>query len=225
MRRSTHSGTSQRGRLALLVALALGSVPAAAQPAPQKPPPSAPAKPPPAPAKPPPAPAKPPPAPAKPPPSAPAKPPGEAPKGDKDKPKEKDKGKEPQKAEFAAEVMILHATNSGKGIDERIGNMPELKKPPFSSYDSYALLSKTRLPLVKDDPKTTRLPNGRVLQTKLLEVLPNKETLRISASINQPRGKTFLPLLEVKAKVGQAFIVAGQSYKNGILVLVIRVVK
>jgi hypothetical protein len=29
----------------------------------------------------------------------------------------------------------------------------------------------------------------------------------------------------VKAKVGQAFIVAGQSYKNGILVLVIRVVK
>jgi hypothetical protein len=214
MRRSTHSGTSQRGRLALLVALALGSVPAAAQPAPQKPPASAPAKPPPAPA-------KPPPAPAKPPPSAPAKPPAD--KGDKDKPK--DKAKEPQKAEFAAEVMILHATNSGKGIDERIGNMPELKKPPFSSYDSYKLLSKTRLPLVKDDPKTTRLPNGRVLQTKLLEVLPNKETLRISASINQPRGKTFLPLLEVKAKVGQAFIVAGQSYKNGILVLVIRVVK
>ncbi len=159
---------------------------------------------------------------------APAKPPANAPKdGEKDKAKDKEKPKEkePQKAEFFAEVTVLHATNSGKGIDERIGNMPELKKPPFSSYDSYALLTKTRMPLVKDDPKTTRLPNGRVLQTKLLEVLPNKESLRISASINQPRGKTFLPLLEVKAKVGQSFIVAGQSYKNGILVLVIRVVK
>jgi hypothetical protein len=32
-------------------------------------------------------------------------------------------------------------------------------------------------------------------------------------------------LLEVKAKVGQAFIVAGQSYKGGILVLVVRVLK
>jgi hypothetical protein len=52
-----------------------------------------------------------------------------------------------------------------------------------------------------------------------------KHMLRISASINQPKGKDFLPLLEVKAKAGQAFIVAGQSYKKGILVLVIKVVK
>ncbi|HMJ11196.1 MAG TPA: hypothetical protein VK524_07295 [Polyangiaceae bacterium] len=125
--------------------------------------------------------------------------------------------------EVAAEVLILHATNSKKGVDERIGRMPELKKPPFSAYDSYELLSKNRLPL-KKEPQTLKLPNGRVLQTKLLDVLP-KDYLRISASINQPGGKDFLPLLEVKAKVGQAFIVAGQSYKNGILVLVIRVVK
>lgn len=137
------------------------------------------------------------------------------------KAKEKPKPAEPQ---YATEVLVLHATNSGKGIDPRVGDMAELKKPPFSSYDSYELVSKHNLPLVKDDPKTLELPNKRVLQTKLLEVLP-KEQLRISASINKPRGKTFLPLLEVKAKPGQTFIVAGQSYKDGILVLVIRVVK
>jgi hypothetical protein len=125
--------------------------------------------------------------------------------------------------DVAAEVLILHATNSKKGVDERIGKMPELKKPPFSAYDSYELLAKHRVAL-KKDPQTLKLPNGRVLQTRLLDVLPN-DYLRISASINQPGGKDFLPLLEVKAKVGQAFIVAGQSYKNGILVLVIRVVK
>jgi hypothetical protein len=126
--------------------------------------------------------------------------------------------------EFAAEVLVLHATNSKKGIDERIGKMPELKKPPFSAYDSYELLSKERISLKKDDPKTIKLPNGRVLQAKLLDILP-KDILRISASINQPGGKDFLPLLEVKARLGQAFIVAGQRYKSGILVLVIRVVK
>ena len=102
--------------------------------------------------------------------------------------------------------------------------MPELKKPPFSSYKSYELLQKVKLLLNKDEPKTLELPNKRVLQTKLIEVLP-EDVVRISASINQPGGKTFLPLLEVKAKVGQAFIVAGQSYKGGILVLVVRVLK
>jgi hypothetical protein len=151
---------------------------------------------------------------------------GKSPPAKVDKPKDP-KSRENKRAaepELGTEVMVLHATNSGKGIDSRIGNMPELKKPPFSSYDSYEFVSKTRLQLSKDD-KTMTLPNGRVLKTKLLEVMPDKQHLRISASINQPKGKTFLPLLEVKAKVGQTFIVAGQSYKGGILVLVIRVVK
>jgi hypothetical protein len=128
----------------------------------------------------------------------------------------------PAQRAFSAEVLVLHATNAKKGIDPRIGDMPELKKIPFSSYDSYELLQKVKLPLKKDEPKTFELPNGRVLQTKLVEVLPDG-SVRLSASINQPGGKTFLPLLEVKAKVGQAFIVAGQSYKGGILVLVVRV--
>jgi hypothetical protein len=128
----------------------------------------------------------------------------------------------PAAAEYATEVLVLHATNGDKGIDARIGDMPELKKPPFSSFSSYELLQKVKLPLKLDDPRTTDLPNGRVLQTKLLEVLPDN-SVRLTASISQPGGKTFLPLLEVKAKRGQQFIVAGQSYKGGILVLVIRV--
>lgn len=123
---------------------------------------------------------------------------------------------------FAAEVTVLYANNSHRGIDKRIGHMPELKRPPFSSYDSYELLSRTHMPIAKGQSRTLRLPNGRVLKTKLINVLP-RDFVRLSASINQPHGKTFLPLLEVKAKVGQAFIVAGQSYKSGILVLVIRV--
>lgn len=125
---------------------------------------------------------------------------------------------------FFAEVTVLHATNDKKGIDPRIGSMPQLAKPPFSSYDSYALLERTRVPLDRQSPRTLKLPNGRLLETRLLDVLA-KDTVRFSASINQPNGKEFLPLLEVKAKLGQAFIVAGQSYKQGILVLVIRAVR
>jgi hypothetical protein len=125
---------------------------------------------------------------------------------------------------YFAEILVLHATNEKKGIDRRIGDMKELTKPPFSSYDSYTLVDGAKLPLEKGAPKAFVLPNKRVLETKLVAIL-TRETVRLSASINQPGGKDFLPLLEVKAKLGQPFIVAGQSYKNGILVLVIRVIR
>ena len=125
---------------------------------------------------------------------------------------------------LSAEVLILHATNEKKGIDARIGKLPELGKAPFSNYDSYQVLDRARMPLQKDAPQDLKLPNGRTLQVGLLDE-PDHDSVRLSASINRPSGKEFLRLLEVKAHVGQAFIVAGQSYKKGILVLVIRVVK
>jgi hypothetical protein len=132
---------------------------------------------------------------------------------------------EPARApQHFAEILVLHATNAKKGIDRRIGDMPELTKPPFSSYDSYALVDRAKLPLERGVPKTLVLPNRRVLETKLVDVVSDG-AVRLTASINQPGGKEFLPLLEVKAKLGQPFIVAGQSYKSGILVLVIRVIR
>lgn len=130
----------------------------------------------------------------------------------------------PPGAEFHADVMVLHATNAKKGVDPRIGAMPELSKPPFSSYDSYELLDRQRLPLQRKSAHTLKLPNSRVLRTQLVDVLA-KDTIKLSASIDQPSGKEFLPLLEVKAKLGQPFIVAGQSHRQGILVLVIRAVR
>jgi len=133
-------------------------------------------------------------------------------------------GHPPAEQPLTAEVLILHATNEQKGIDPRIGKLPELGKSPFSNYDSYKVLDRARLPLKKDAPQHQKLPNGRTLQVRLLDEL-GPESVRMSASINRPNGKEFLPLLEVKAHVGQAFIVAGQSHKKGILVLVIRVVK
>jgi len=134
-------------------------------------------------------------------------------------------GEPPERAaKHFAEILVLHATNEKKGIDRRIGDMPELTRPPFSSYDSYSLLERAKLPLAKGVPKTLVLPNRRVLETKLVEIL-GPDAVRLSASINQPGGREFLPLLEVKAKLGEPFIVAGQSFKNGILVLVIRVVR
>jgi hypothetical protein len=45
----------------------------------------------------------------------------------------------------------------------------------------------------------------------------------VTASIQKPDGNTFLPLLEVNAKPGEPFFVAGQTYKGGTLVIGIKV--
>jgi len=120
------------------------------------------------------------------------------------------------------ELSVLHATHETPEIDARVADLTELTKPPFSAYQRYRLLERVKLPLVEKVPVVRRLPNGRMLRTELLG-RGSADTVRLVSSINQPGGGAFLPLLEVTARVGQRFIVAGQRYKTGILVLVLRI--
>ena len=80
------------------------------------------------------------------------------------------------------EIMVLHATQDPKGghIDPQVAKMPQLTQPPFSAYNSYALLDKKLLPaelLKTADPwkgKPTvpyTLVNGRVLQVTVIDQL------------------------------------------------------
>jgi len=129
---------------------------------------------------------------------------------------------------ISAEFVVLHATNDGKGIDPKIGKMPELSKPPFSSYNSYQLLDRSKQSFSKGNASKIKLPNDGVLMLSLKDIIvPAKkdEAKRyvISASIQKPGGNTFLPLLEVNAKAGETFFVAGQNYKGGVLVIGIKV--
>jgi hypothetical protein len=126
--------------------------------------------------------------------------------------------------ETVLEVLVLHGTHEARETDRRIGDMPELKQGPFANYSSYQLLTRSRMKLTKGGQHELRLPNGRLLQTRLEDVLADGSS-RVVARINRAKGSEFLPLLEVKARPGQAFIVAGQSYKRGVLVLVFKVVR
>ena len=68
-----------------------------------------------------------------------------------------------------AHIIVLHATNDGKGIDPSIGKLPQLKQPPFSSYDSYKLLAKKNLGLKVDEVAEASLPGDSKLKLKLLD--------------------------------------------------------
>lgn len=134
----------------------------------------------------------------------------------------------PAAASVNMEVIVLHATNDSTGIDPKIGKIPELSKPPFSSYNSYKLLDRPKIGVQKGKQTTVKLPNGRDMAVALKDILAPKkkdEVTRyvVSTSIQKPGGNTFLPLLEVNAKAGEWFFVAGQTYKGGILVVGIKV--
>lgn len=128
---------------------------------------------------------------------------------------------QPAATSAGAEIMVMHATQvPGPGsIDEKIGNMPQLKKPPFSSYNTYKLLDRTSLSLKKGEPGSYKLPNGRTMQVSLTDVKDSR--YYVSASISQPDGKAFLKLLEVAAAPNEPFFVAGQTYQGGSLVIAI----
>jgi hypothetical protein len=128
------------------------------------------------------------------------------------------------KAEAVVEVSVLHATHDKRDPDPRVGDVPELREGPFANYQSYELLSRAALPLSRGGKRQLKLPNGRLLEARLDTILADGSA-RLVASINRPDAKDFLPLLEVKARPGQSFIVAGQSYKRGILVLVFKVLR
>jgi hypothetical protein len=121
-----------------------------------------------------------------------------------------------------ADVMIMLATqvDGGSFIDPLIGTMPQLSKPPFSAYNSYRLLDRKTLPLEPGKAASYKLVNDRVLQVTYIEQTPDRRH-HVSAAINQPGGKAFLKLLEVKAAPNETFFVGGQSFKGGSLVLAI----
>jgi hypothetical protein len=121
-----------------------------------------------------------------------------------------------------ADVMIMLATqvDGGSFIDPLIGTMPQLTKPPFSAYNNYRLLDRKMLPLEPGKAATYKLVNDRVLQVTYIEQTPDRRH-HVSAAINQPGGKAFLKLLEVKAAPNETFFVGGQSFKGGSLVLAI----
>lgn len=133
---------------------------------------------------------------------------------------------QPATAPVRAEIIVLYATNEAKGsIDPKIGKMPQLEKPPFSAYNTYRLLDKSELQLEKGSSKDKKLADDSTLFVTLKDVQKSKTETKyvVSASIKKEEGKSVLPLLEVTAQAGEIFFVAGQKYKDGVLVIGIRV--
>lgn len=140
-----------------------------------------------------------------------------------------DKKREAAVAEVKAEIIVLHATNDGKGIDPAIGKIPELGEPPFSSYNSYKLIKRHEgIKLVKGEAKDIGLPDKGKLSLTFKDTAKGKkdgDPLRylLNAAIKKPDGNDFLPGMGVSALKGKYFFIAGQKHEKGILVVGIKI--
>ncbi len=125
-----------------------------------------------------------------------------------------------------AEVMVMHATNEGKGIDPGIGDLPELKKPPFSSYDTYKLLEKPKLTLKKGKEQETKLPNDYKLFLTFKDVLAKNtgDQFSVGARIRKPKDENDFVSVGFTTPKGKLFFLAGPKHGKGILVLAIKIV-
>jgi hypothetical protein len=121
----------------------------------------------------------------------------------------------------SGEVIVVLAKEAEGEYDPKLKQMPALQKPPFNSFKSMKVLSTTQVELAVDKTPTVELPNGRSLQLKLLERMPDGRH-KVQVSINKGGKQDYLPLLTVIAS-GEPFFVAGQSYEGGTLVIGVKV--
>lgn len=124
----------------------------------------------------------------------------------------------------AAEVFVILASEKKGEIAPALAKIKALRQPPFSSFQTMEVLQKSDVDLKQGKPVTVTLPNGRRLMLKLKQQMPDGRS-KVQLSINRPNKKDYLPLLEVIAKQGEPFFVAGQKYKGGTLVIGVRVGK
>ena len=117
-----------------------------------------------------------------------------------------------------AEVLVVLAKEEPGEIDPQLKKLTALRRPPFNSFRSMKILSRTTLKLTPGKDALVSLPNGRRMKLTLLRVMPDGR-YKVKAAINRPDKSDYLPLLQVVASAGDPFFVAGQSYQGGTLVV------
>lgn len=117
-----------------------------------------------------------------------------------------------------AEVLVILAKEEAGTVDPELKKLTALKRAPFNAFRSMSVLSKPKLKLTIGKDSYVDLPNGRKVKLTLLRIMPDGR-YRVKVSINRPKQKDYLPLLQVVASPGDPFFVAGQSYKGGTLVV------
>jgi hypothetical protein len=125
-------------------------------------------------------------------------------------------------APVRGEVLVILADEPEGAIDPSLAELPALRRPPFNAFHTMSVLGRNEVQLVPQQPVEVALPNGRQLRIEL-EGRVEDGRLRIRVTIAAPGRTEYLPLMQVLARPGEPFFVAGQSFRGGTLVIGVRV--
>lgn len=128
----------------------------------------------------------------------------------------------PSSEAVRGEVFVVLASEANGTIDPSLAEIPALRQPPFSTFQSMSVLARSTMQISIGRPMEVALPNGRHLRIELERALPDGR-YRVRISINTPGQSDYLSLLEVLASPGDPFFVAGQSFQGGTLVIGVRI--
>ncbi|MGO8994823.1 MAG: hypothetical protein ACLQVI_16015 [Polyangiaceae bacterium] len=123
------------------------------------------------------------------------------------------------------EIVVLYAKADPKGghMGPGVPQLPQLTQPPFNAYNTFALVGQTTLTLDQpkpDDPWKGKasavysLVNGKPIRIAMIEQLADKR-FHMGATI----GKDAPDVVRWDAPGNEPVFIAGQSYKDGILVI------
>jgi hypothetical protein len=122
-------------------------------------------------------------------------------------------------ASASCEVLCIHASNEGEGVDPELKDVKELKRPPFAGYKSYRLLTRPKLELALGKPAKAKLTDKHTLVLTFQELLKEGKGERLLLHILVPPKELDTTL---KLRNGGMFYLAGFKYKAGILILGVR---
>jgi len=128
---------------------------------------------------------------------------------------------DPRARTASGQILIVLASRQAGPVDPRLANVPALRRSPFDVFQSMELLESPRVSLEVGDEQIVELPNGRRLRLVLRQIT-DEGRFRMQLSINRPGQRDYLPELDVVASPGDPVFIAGQSYRNGTLVIGIR---
>jgi hypothetical protein len=112
-------------------------------------------------------------------------------------------------------ITEVHATNEKGGIDAKLERLKaQLTQPPYSSWNTYKLLSEQTVTLERQKPKTAKLVNGELTllyKDKLIEE-GAKARVRIAVDHDDKSGKRSLSTVLV---FGGPTSIGGKPYEGG----------
>lgn len=114
-------------------------------------------------------------------------------------------------------IRSILAHQGAGGIDKRLAFLrKQLSKPPFSAYKAFQLVESRVLAIPRNVTRETSLPTKKLLKVTFLDKLLVKKKVRLRLNLTlKPRLKnTKLTIAD-----GGTLVLAGDKYKNGVLVV------